>query len=145
MSFFIRASVCVSSLSLPPSVSLHSSRFTETLSNKVSVSELTFTLLIIFYTCGASHCLVLTARLFWENSTGEPHNMPHVCEEQCLVMFVFSVDTRIRVSLVSLDPEADIQILFLQLGLILRPGIEHKVLNTNIVCQLLFIYYYSVY
>lgn len=66
--------------------------------------------------------------------------MPHVCEP-CLVMFVFSVDTIIGMSLVSLDPEADIQILFLQLGLLLRPGIEHKVLNTNIVCQLLFLYY----
>lgn len=137
--FHSRLSVCVSSLSLPPSVSLHSARFTETLSYKVSVSELAF----ITYTCGTSHCLVLTARLFWDNSTGEPHNMPHVCEEQCLLMFsswlTRGTDTIIGRSLVSLILEADIQILFFQLRLLLRPGIENKVLNTHILSSIIYI------
>lgn len=102
--------VCVSSLSLPPSVSLHSTRFTKILSCKVSVSALAFTLFIIAYMCGTSHCLVLSARLFWENSTEEPHHMPHVCEERCLVMFS-SWLTR-GMSLISLILEADVQTLF---------------------------------
>lgn len=60
--FHSRLSVCASSLSLPPSVSLHSTRFAETLSYKVSVSALAFTLFIIAYTCGTPHCLILTAQ-----------------------------------------------------------------------------------